>query len=148
MFHVVESLFFCAFRDAAVCQQPGGGFPRLVGGPDDISRLCAVCQLQQRCTACHSDASGSPDSHRRCLSERHSSQYRLADTVYTVSTPYSSSYSCPDPISYHHHHSLRATAGDAQPTPSSAAASDGPGHPAAASADSPTCYPGIDWIFI
>lgn len=140
LLHDWNLFFFCTFRDAAVCQQSGRGFPRLVGGPDDISRLRAVCELQQRCTACHPDASGSPDSDGRCLSERH------PDSVCAVFAPHSSAHSSPDPISYRRHRCLGATAGDPQPAASSATASNGPGHPA--SADSPTCHPGTYWIFM
>lgn len=138
----MSTLFLHLLRDAAVCQQPGGGLPRFVRGPDDLSRRC-----QHHPTTCHSNPSNppnSPDTNPCCLPELQRWPRHLPDTVSPIPTPHPSPHSRPDPLPQHR--LLRATAGDPQPSAPSATTSGGPAHPASAPTDGPAHHPGINYL--
>lgn len=139
-------LFLHVLRDVAVCQQPGRGLPRLVWGPDDLSRLYTEWRCQHHPKTCHSNPSDSPDSPDTspcCLPELRWPG-PLRDTVSPVFTPHPSPHSRTDPLP--DRRLLSAAAGDPHPTAPPAAASGGPAHPASAPTDDPAHHPGINHL--
>lgn len=140
-------LFWYVFRDAAVCQQPGGGLAGSVWRPDDLSRF-----LTER-NECHdpsrnSSTSNSPnstDADSFPLPKCQHGTTKYPDTVSPVFTSHPSPHSCSDSLPCHR--LFGAASGDPQSSAPSATASVGPAHPASAPTDSPAHHPGIITLF-